>query len=323
MNRNTGLFSKVKIPGSLKLSTRLILVNSLLILMVSGVLTFGLYWQIRQTQRHAIQERLLDILSFSAPLVDGDFHALIRTPQDFNSSFYHVVSVRLKSILDTSAAIEHIYTLRQLDNGRLVYIVDVGETSPAAIGQDYSRSSALLTNGLAAIPGPTVEDDIHTDSSGTFLSGYVPIYDQFRNLDGVLGIDLNADSIIATEKLARNTAAFSFLITVPFTIFLGAWFARRLTAQVKDLVAGSKRVANGKFDEPVPVRSRDELGILAKTFNRMTAQLHQTLQGLEEEIAMRSRSQKLQEIIYQISQAAVSTNNMDAVSYTHLTLPTK
>jgi diguanylate cyclase (GGDEF)-like protein/PAS domain S-box-containing protein len=311
IRNRTAPSGKDKITGNMKLSTRLILVNSLLILIVSGVLTFGLYWQIRLTQRHAIQERLLDILSFSAPLVDGDFHNLIRSPEDETGSFYHVVSVRLKSILDTSVAIEHIYTLRQLDDGRLVYIVDVGEPNGAAIGQEYLRTSALLKNGLAAISGPVVEDDIHTDSSGTFLSGYVPIYDQFRYLNGVLGIDLNAESIIATEKLARNTAILSFLATVPFTVFLGAWFARRLTAPVTDLVAGSKRVANGQFDEPVPVHSRDELGVLAKTFNQMTAQLHQTLQGLEEEISKRSRSQKLQDIIYQISQAAVSTNNMD------------
>ena len=301
----------IKLPGSLKLSTRLIIVNSLLILMVSGVLSFGLYWQIRQTQRHAIQERLMDILSFSAPLVDGDFHALIRSPKDMDSSFFHVVYVRLKSILDTSEAIEHIYTLRQQDDGRLVYIVDVGKTDPANIGQEYTRTSTLLSKGLAVIPGPTVEDDIHTDSSGSFLSGYVPIYDQFRNLDGVLGIDLNADSIIAAEKRARNTAALTFFATVPFTLLLGAWFARRLTDPVKDLVAGSRRVANGKFDEPVPVRSRDELGILAKTFNQMTDKLHATLNGLEEEISKRSRAQKLQEIIYQISQAAVSTGNMN------------
>ena len=308
---NTDPSGKDKTTGNMKLSTRLIIVNSLLILMVSGVLTFGLYWQIRQTQRHAIQERLLDILSFSAPLVDGDFHALIRSPQDVNSSFFHVVSVRLKSILDTSVAIKHIYTLRQLDDGRLVYIVDVGETAPVEIGQEYLRTSTLLNKGLAALPGPTVEDDIHTDSSGSFLSGYVPIYDQFRNLDGVLGIDLNADSIIEAEKKARITAALSFLATVPFTLLLGAWFARRLTSPVKDLVAGSERVANGQFDVPVPVRSRDELGILAKTFNQMTDKLHATLKGLEEEISKRSSAQKLQEIIYLISQAAVSTNNMD------------
>ncbi len=43
----------------------------------------------------------------------------------------------------------------------------------------------------------------------------------------------------------------------------------------------------------------------------MTDKLHATLNGLEEEISKRSRAQKLQEIIYQISQAAVSTGNMN------------
>ncbi len=301
----------MKILNRIKLSTKLIIANSFLILLVSGVLTLGLYLEIRNAQRQVIHERLQDILNFSGPLVDGDFHSLIQSPEDEAGSFYKVVALRLKSIQDTSDTIERIYTLRQLSDGTLTYVVDVDRTGHATVGQEYTRASPLLDNGLASISSPTAEENIYTDTYGTFLSGYVPVYDQFRNLDGVLGIDITADSIIATEKRARNIALLSFLATVPFSLFLGAWFARKITAPVRELMEGARRVANGQFSERVPVHNQDELGILANTFNHMTSQLQQTMQGLEQEIIKQTQAQKLQDITYQISQAAVSTKSID------------
>ncbi|MFQ5700469.1 MAG: ATP-binding protein [Acidobacteriota bacterium] len=42
---------------------------------------------------------------------------------------------------------------------------------------------------------------------------------------------------------------------------------------LRELVAGTERVARGRFDEPIPVRGRDELGLLSEAFNRMAASL--------------------------------------------------
>jgi hypothetical protein len=174
-----------KMNKSWSLSTKLTLVYSVTVLIVSAVLAFGLYWQLRTAQRQAIRERLLEIVRFSAPLVDGDFHSLIRSTEDESSSFYRVVSSRLRSIQSTSDVIERIYTLRQNEDGQITYVVDIDSVEPAAVGQNYLRVSPVLEKSITYITGPVVEDDIFTDASGTYLSGYAPIYDQFRDLDGV------------------------------------------------------------------------------------------------------------------------------------------
>ena len=273
------------------LSAKLTLAYSLLILIVSGTFTLGLYYQLQTAQRQAIQERLHDIVSFAEPLVDGDYHSLIQSPEDETSSFYRYIALRLQSIQDTSEVIERIYTLRQGDDGRIIFVVDVDPVAHARVGQAYVRASPLLEKGLTAIPGPMVEDSLYTDDSGTFLSGYAPIYDQFQELDGVLGIDINAAGVIASETQARRTALAAFLVTVPFSLLTGWWLARRLTAPMRELVSGVERVAQGQLDEVMPVRSRDELGVLANAFNHMTAQLQQTMGGLEQEITERVQAQ--------------------------------
>jgi len=300
-----------------KLSTKLTLANSISILFVAGMLTLGLYWQMRSVQRLAIQDRLQDILSFSAPQVDGDFHSLIRVPEDETGSFYRVISQLFRSIQETSPIIERIYTLRQLEDGRLVYVVHNDfsmQNDPAThftVGQEYSYPIPQLYERLAATPGPLIEKSFYTDEAGTFLSGYAPIYDQFRNMDGILGIDINVASIIAHEARTRQIAALIFLATVPLSFLMGAWTSRRVTSPVNDLMIGARLLGSGQFGQVVPVRSQDELGELAGTFNLMAGQLQRSMQVLELEIVKHKQAQKMQDAIYRISQAAISTNNME------------
>ncbi len=299
-----------RISDSWRLNTKWTLAYSSLILLVSGIMAIGLYWQLRAAQRQALRERLHDIVSFAAPLVDGDFHSLIRSPEDETGQFYRVVSLRLQSIQETSDVIERIYTLRQKEDGRITYVVDVDPVAPASVGQDYLRASPLLEKGLASIPGTVIEDSLYTDSSGTHLSGYAPIYDQFRDLDGVLGIDIDATAVIANEAQARQTALIAFLVTVPLSLLLGWRLVRHLTSPLNDLMSGVERITQGQLDKAVPLRSRDELGVLANAFNQMTTQLRQTLGGLEKEIAEHQRAEKIQDAIYRISQAAISTDSL-------------
>ena len=49
--------------------------------------------------------------------------------------------------------------------------------------------------------------------------------------------------------------------------------SRRLTRDLEELTAGSERLAAGNWDVRVPVRSRDEVGKLAQSFNRLAREL--------------------------------------------------
>ncbi len=48
-----------------------------------------------------------------------------------------------------------------------------------------------------------------------------------------------------------------------------------LSRPLRELVAGTERVARGRFNEPIPVRGQDELGRLSEAFNRMAASLNE------------------------------------------------
>ncbi|MEM6681192.1 MAG: HAMP domain-containing protein, partial [Pseudomonadota bacterium] len=64
-------------------------------------------------------------------------------------------------------------------------------------------------------------------------------------------------------------------------IMLGLWFATRLTAPITHLVSAAEQVRSGNLAARVPLQgSMDEIGTLARAFNRMTSQLQNQRQKL-------------------------------------------
>jgi two-component system, NtrC family, nitrogen regulation sensor histidine kinase NtrY len=56
-------------------------------------------------------------------------------------------------------------------------------------------------------------------------------------------------------------------------ILLSSWAAARVTRPVEQLAQAAQEVAAGNWNAQVDVRGKDELGLLAESFNRMTAEL--------------------------------------------------
>jgi len=56
-------------------------------------------------------------------------------------------------------------------------------------------------------------------------------------------------------------------------LVLGTLLARTLTRPVRELTAATRAMASGELEQRVPIRSQDELGELAASFNRMSVDL--------------------------------------------------
>jgi two-component system, OmpR family, sensor histidine kinase BaeS len=75
--------------------------------------------------------------------------------------------------------------------------------------------------------------------------------------------------------LERITQAitYSAVGASALALLLGVLLARTLTQPLRELTAATQVVASGRLGQQVQVRSRDELGVLAASFNRMSADL--------------------------------------------------
>ncbi|HET9569027.1 MAG TPA: SpoIIE family protein phosphatase, partial [Vicinamibacterales bacterium] len=76
-----------------------------------------------------------------------------------------------------------------------------------------------------------------------------------------------------------------FLIIQAVALVMGLSLARSITGSVHELFAGTERVRRGDFSHKIAIRSRDQLGELAGSFNSMTA----SIEGLLVEKAEKER----------------------------------
>jgi len=73
-----------------------------------------------------------------------------------------------------------------------------------------------------------------------------------------------------------------FLVIQFVAFVMGLALARSITGSVHELFIGTERVQQGDFTHKIPIRSRDQLGDLAKSFNDMTGSIEDLLQQKQE-----------------------------------------
>src|SRR5262249_36256471 len=61
-----------------------------------------------------------------------------------------------------------------------------------------------------------------------------------------------------------------FLVVYSVALALGLLLARSITSSIHQLSLGTERIRRGDFEHQIRVRSRDQLGELAESFNLMT-----------------------------------------------------
>lgn len=81
----------------------------------------------------------------------------------------------------------------------------------------------------------------------------------------------------SAEDINNTIRLLIFLMIVAVAAFLAAYFglSRGLLNPLRSLTASIKQVGEGNLDQNVPVISKDELGVLAISFNQMASQLRQ------------------------------------------------
>jgi sigma-B regulation protein RsbU (phosphoserine phosphatase) len=78
--------------------------------------------------------------------------------------------------------------------------------------------------------------------------------------------------------LLLAVVAVLFLIIQAVAFMMGLTLARSITGSVHELFTGTERVRRGDFQHKIAIRSRDQLGELAASFNSMTTSIEELLQ---------------------------------------------
>ena len=88
-------------------------------------------------------------------------------------------------------------------------------------------------------------------------------------------------------EVALHRPVTTVVVFVALALVGVAPLSRRITRDLLTLTDGAEQLATGDLSVRVPVRSRDEVGHLARTFNQMAEDLQQNQQQLVEQERLR------------------------------------
>jgi two-component system, sensor histidine kinase and response regulator len=261
--------------------------------LVTGILSTLLYTTTRAQMLEDFRQRLREIVGVAALNLDTAVHQRLVSPDQEGNADYMAIKHALQKVQARAADIHYIYTMRATADGKIMFVVDA-ETDPAKIahlGVIYTDASDFLKAHFARLEKPAVEPHFYTDRWGTWLTGYAPFFDAKGKRAGVLGIDIAAGRIITYEKNLLRLFVLMFLGSLVLSVLLGVFIGNRLTKPVLELKGHAERISQGDFDTRIPVRRKDELGVLAHTFNLMGRRLKDLVRALQNEIANREAAE--------------------------------
>ena len=114
-----------------------------------------------------------------------------------------------------------------------------------------------------------------SDSADAEVFHAIPLAGQNQQLMGVLLVGTSRRPLIELQRRIISTAMLVGGLGILVAVLASLWFADRVTRPIVSLADAARRVALGDLTTKVEVESSDELGELAASFNRMTADLLQ------------------------------------------------
>lgn len=117
-------------------------------------------------------------------------------------------------------------------------------------------------------------------------------YEYFAPWDWIIAVGAYEDELLGeartvSDRVFRSMRGFTVGAALVATLLV-IWAAQVLTAPIRALREGVRRVGEGSLAQRIGLRRDDELGELAKSFDRMTEALRQR-RALDQEITQQSR----------------------------------
>jgi len=256
---------------SLRLSLATALIGAVLLTsLLLGGLVFTLW---RQSLRDDLTHRLSELAGTAALLVDTKVHASLTKTEDMQRPEYQGLREKLRAIRSLSPEVHFLYTYRWVTGESFPrFVLDTGNPGVdfSPLGQVYKSVTPTLRASFAPPYQIHVEKDFYTDEYGTFLSAFAPLVTPDGRLEGVLGIDIDAQRVVGLEtQLLATVGGVTVLIII--LMALGSWwFSRRVSRPLLTLSQDMGRIQQFQLDGTVELDTRiSEVLIMKESLDNM------------------------------------------------------
>ncbi len=157
-------------------------------------------------------------------------------------------------------------------DGRLIYstkefrfLEDVSHLVPDFVNRSRKHVATSIRQGHE--PGEGEELSVHVHSKG---------YKDYKGLGWILMIDHETEEIFAPIARLKMRIIGASAAIAALAVLIGVLVARSISEPLRRLEEASIEIGKGNLDARIEVNSKDEVGMLAHTFNRMAEELKKT-----------------------------------------------
>jgi len=167
------------------------------------------------------------------------------------------------------------------------------------------------------LPDPTESDlanlrklvnEGRTDAylEGSLLKVVVPIGEEGGELKGgAILVTLPTDTV---QAAIRNRIHWGVVVS-GLVLFLGSMIAifgaKTISRPIAELTQMTRRIADGDFNQRIDIPAKNEIGVLAASFNEMTRRLTESIEHLKETTAAKERIESELNIAHEIQMSMV------------------
>lgn len=259
------------------LGLKIMIFTILLVVTTAVTLIYFSYRTSSLDLEKSIGKRLESIAATGALMIDGDLHDQIRSREDANTESFKKLQKILRDIKAKNGLKSPVYTFRR-EGETLKFIVMTQEKT--FIGDQYSIREEMW---------PTLNDGksghtkIYQDVHGRWLSAYAPIRDSNNQISGILAVDIKLETFLQELRQKTNRLLVISIIILAAGIFLSFVFSHRLVKNLKYLGNITEKISTGMMDRSIKIKSKDEVGALAESLERMRISLKMAIEMIEKE----------------------------------------
>jgi signal transduction histidine kinase len=235
-----------------------------------------------QTQKNAIQEVLSNQALGTANLWKNTLSIedikMAANSQPESDLYKQKIKQSIQKIStdQSSYLIASILAAEPISGDRVRVLVTGSERVEEGLGEKgiYTASKEFMSGykRTLTLKRPSYSQ-VYDDPFGTWITGYVPIMENEKNVIAVFIIDIDASLLMTYQRKLIASLVVSCIILFTIIIFFQDWGLRKLMSPLKELLSGIQQVSRGNFQVRMRQIDKSEIGDISWQFNEMTKKL--------------------------------------------------
>jgi class 3 adenylate cyclase len=246
-------------------------ITALAVFLVVVTITYSAVISYRR-ERRDLEERfglaLERIVATAALSIDGDAHQKLQRREDAALPEFQALQRYLRQVQEANyLRPDLLYSFHLEQDGSLRFAVMLQERVYTGDRYDPVPQNAGQLM-YTAMSGNASHTKLYEDEHGHWLSAYAAIRDSGGKVVGILEADYDISLFQAELHEELRWLLLSSGSAVLLAILLSVFMARSVAVALQRIREGAEAIEHERYDHRIALRREDELGLVARQFNR-------------------------------------------------------